>query len=404
MSVFLFLHFLSIMYGIQSISELSMDERIYRMAQFSLIYREFCKCSGIYLPSAIAKRIPMSGMTGFLIRRLLDSDKMNRYRREITRFNVRIINSSFNFFKFVNFIHDPLRFSMNSFTDKICQRPIACCWHPGRNLLLVTTFDAVFTVNVGSGPFSKHQPKFKILCKTPFGNNYGIDVSTDGLIVVIGYNSNRVCLNESNGTLVGVYEIANALVQQQLLPRNDALHYSGVSFSHDGRYILCFSNKGIQVIDRSGNFICTFGSFGAKPGFFRGEGQIVRLSGKNRFAISDVGNNRIQIVEIDWEQLTLKLLSIIGNNCFIDPIGIVPMENCIVIFSHSQQMFYVYKTSGEVIEVPTQLMPGTRFACSLPDGSIVIVNQSHSLVTLIQENPNIPITLLSGLGLKELKF
>jgi DNA-binding beta-propeller fold protein YncE len=293
---------------------------------------------------------------------------------------------------------------MNSFTDKICQRPIACCWHPGRNLLLVTTFDAVFTVNVGSGPFSKHQPKFKILCKTPFGNNYGIDVSTDGLIVVIGYNSNRVCLNESNGTLVGVYEIANALVQQQLLPRNDALHYSGVSFSHDGRYILCFSNKGIQVIDRSGNFICTFGSFGAKPGFFRGEGQIVRLSGKNRFAISDVGNNRIQIVEIDWEQLTLKLLSIIGNNCFIDPIGIVPMENCIVIFSHSQQMFYVYKTSGEVIEVPTQLMPGTRFACSLPDGSIVIVNQSHSLVTLIQENPNIPITLLSGLGLKELKF
>ncbi len=390
------------MYGIRSIPEISMGERIRLIVQFSVLYSEFSKCSGIYLPSAIAKRIPMSGMTGFLIGRFLHSDKIRMHRRESTRHKSIILNSSVDFLKFVNFIHDPLRFSMNSFTDKRCQRPIACCWHPGINRLLVTTADTVFTVFIG--PLSPGQRRFQILCKMHLTNNYGIDVSTDGLIVVIGYNSNRIYLIESNGKEHGVYEIVNALVQQQLLPRNDDLNYSGVSFSHDGRYILCFSNKGIQVIDRSGKFICTFGSFGAKPGFFRSEGQIVRLSRKNQFAISDIGNNRVQIVEIDWEQLTLNCLTIIGNNCLIDPLGIVLMGNCIVTFSYSQQMFYVYKTSGEVIEVPTQLMPGTRIACSLPDGRIVIVNQSHSLVTLIQENLNIPITRLFELGLKELKL
>ena len=158
------------------------------------------------------------------------------------------------------------------------------------------------------------------------------------------------------------------------------------------------------MIDRSGNFICTFGSFGAKPELFRTEGQIVRLLEEDMFAISDVGNNRVQIVKIDWRQLTWKVLKIFGNNCFIDPLGIVAMGNCFVTFSFSEQMIYINNTSGEVIEVPTQLMPGTRFACSLPDGSIVIVNQSHSLVTLIQENPNIPITPFSGLGLEKLKF
>jgi hypothetical protein len=402
MSVVLFLHFLSILYGIQSISELSMDERIHYLAQFSLVYREFCKCSGIYLPFGIAKRIPMAALKRFLIRRLLISDKHFMYGKTRSRFEVRIIKSSFDFLRFLKFIHDPLRLSMVSFRDRSFQGPIACCWHAGLNCLLVTTFNSVIKVHIGT--LRQQKPKFERLCKTPFDNNYGIDVSVDGLIVVSGYNSNRIILIESNGKLLGVYEIANAQVQQQLLPRNGPLHYSGVCFSHDGRYILCFSNKGIQVIDRSGNFICTFGSFGAKPELFRTEGQIVRLLEEDMFAISDVGNNRVQIVKIDWRQLTWKVLKIFGNNCFIDPLGIVAMGNCFVTFSFSEQMIYINNTSGEVIEVPTQLMPGTRFACSLPDGSIVIVNQSHSLVTLIQENPNIPITPFSGLGLEKLKF
>ena len=404
MSVVLFLHFLSILYGIQSISELSMDERIHYLAQFSLVYREFCKCSGIYLPSGIAKRIPMAGLIGFLIRRrLLVSDKHFPCPRIRTRFKVRIMKNSFKFLKFVNFIHDPLRLSMISFNDRSFQGPIACSWHVRLNCLLVTTFNSVIKVHIGT--LSQQKPKFERLCKTPFDNNYGIDVSVDGLIVVSGYNSNRIYLIESNGKLLGVYEIANAQVQQQLLPRNGPLHYSGVCFSHDGRYILCFSNKGIQVIDRSGNFICTFGSFGAKPELFRTEGQIARLSEEGQFAISDVGNNCVKIVEIDWRQLTWKVLKILGNNCFIDPLGIVAMGNCFLTFSFSEQMIYINKISGKVIEIPMQLMPGTRIACYLPDHrKIAIVNQRYSTLILIEEDEKKPCTIGSGLGLEELKF
>ncbi len=396
MSLLLFLHFLSIFYGIQSISELSRDERIHCLAQFSLVYREFCKCSGVYLPSSIAKRIPMAAMKRFLIRRLLISDKHFMFGKTRSRFEVRIIKSSFDFLRFLNFIHDPLRLSMISFRDRSLQGSIACSWHDGLNCLLVTTFDSIIKVHIGR--LSQQQPRFELFCKTPFGNNYGIDVSVDGLIVVIGYNSNRIYLIKSNGQLLGVYEIANAQVQQQLRPIDGHLHYSGVCFSHNGQYILCFSNKGIQVIDRSGKFICTFGSFGARPGLFRTEGQIVRLSEEGQFAISDVGNNRVQIFEIDWRQLTWKVLKILGNNCFIDPLGIVAMGNCFLTFSFSEQIIYINKTSGEVIEIPMQLMPGIRFACYLPRHHILaIVNQSYSTLNLVWEDQQKPLTFGSGL-------
>jgi hypothetical protein len=396
MSLLLFLYFLSIFYGIQSISELSRDERILYLAQFSLIYREFCKCSGVYFPSSIAKRIPMAALKRFLIRRLLISDKYLMSGKTKSRFEVRIIKSSFDFLRFLNFIHDPLRLSMISFRDRSLQGSIACSWHDGLNCLLVTTFDSIIKVHIGR--LSQQQPRFELFCKTPFGNNYGIDVSVDGLIVVIGYNSNRIYLIKSNGQLHAFYEIANAQVQQQLRPIYGDLHYSGVCFSHNGQYILCFSNKGIQVIDRFGKFICTFGSFGARPELFRTEGQIVRLSEEGQFAISDLGNNRVQIVEIDWRQFTWKVLKILGNNCFIDPLGIVAMGNCFLTFSFSQQMIYINKTSGEVIEIPMRLMPGIRFACYLPRHHILaIVNNSYSTLNLVWEDQQKPLTFGSGL-------
>ena len=127
MKFLFFLHYLSITCGIHSISELDMGERMCYMHQFLFLYSLFWQNSGVYLPPAIVKKIPMCGMKIFLIRRMLAADKLNKCRKKRTRVNIRIINSSFEFLKFMNFLHDPFRMSVKTFTDKRCQKPIACC-------------------------------------------------------------------------------------------------------------------------------------------------------------------------------------------------------------------------------------------------------------------------------------
>jgi filamentous hemagglutinin family protein len=379
MCMFFLLHILSVLYGIQAIPQLNSCERQRRSAHFCLSYKELnilLGISGVNLPPAILTRIRMASMKRLLVTRLLRNEGN-------VNLHVRLIISSFDLAKFTNFVYDPTRFSLHSFTDRNCQNPTACRWHPQRELLLVTTYDAIFAVSIGR--LVPQQRRFNLLYRVLQGNFSGIDVSVDGLIVVIGYNTNLIHLLNPNGSIVGSYPIVNAHMRQQL-------RFSSVCFSHNGRYILCASDKDIQVVDISGNFICTLGSFGAKPGFFRDIGQISRLPGDNQYVITEYKNNRAQIVEIDIPNQTLTIFGIFGNNLFINPIGLAVMGNCVVVFSRTERMIYVYTKSGEVFEVPINIIPGTNLACTLPDGRIVFVNQEQSLVTFMSEDLSMPLS------------
>lgn len=379
MCMFFLLHIVSVLYGIQAIPRLNWSERQRRSAHFCLTYKELTNLlgvSGVNLPPTISRRIRMASMKRFLVTRLLGSERN-------VNLHVRLIISSFDLAKFTNFVYDPTRFSLHSFTDRKCQNPNACCWHPQRELLLVTTNDAIFEVSIGK--LVPGQMRFILLFRVPQGNFNSVDVSVDGLIVVIGYNTNLIHLLNPDGSIVGSYPIVNAHMRQQL-------RFSSVCFSHNGRYILCASDKDIQVVDISGNFICTLGSFGAKPGCFRDIGQISRLPGNNQYVITEYGNNRAQIVEIDIPNQTLTILEIFGNNLFINPIGLAVKDNCVVVLSRTERMIYVYTKSGEVLEVPINIIPGTNLACSLPDGRIVFVNQERSLVTFMSEDLKVPLS------------
>jgi hypothetical protein len=229
------------------------------------------------------------------------------------------------------------------------------------------------------GEITRPYRQFEVFFKLPGGNNYGIDVADDGTIVLIGYNANRIYLISPQGKLI----------TNHVIVPNSSTNYSGVSFSHDGAHILCFSRNGIHILRRDGTFLCTVGGEGSKPGFFRGEGQIFKLSGKNQFAISDIENNRIQIVEIDFQTGSMKVLNILGTNCFFKPLGIVEMGNCIVAFSHDDGCAYVW--DGEInFQVLDGKLVGARFACKLPDGSIAICNKNASVVQFVRENYNVP--------------
>jgi len=349
------------------------------MHQFSILYRESDEYSNVCLRPEIAKRLSMPGMTLMLIRRLVNG---HNFGRQSAHFKRRILTSSCDFSKYQWFLHDPSRFLYKTITNRDCHAPIGCCWDSFRNRLLVTTAESVFIVSIDIP--APANGRFQRLFHMPNSNFYGVDVSfRNGHIVIIEYGRKQLHLLNSDGNLIGSYVVMPNMQQTVLC--------SGVCFSHCGQYILCFTNFGIQVLTIGGAFICTLGGFGAKPGFFRGEGQIIRLSKNNQFAITDIGNNRVQIVEIDFEHQNFTVVQIIGNNCFIDPLGIVPMGNCLIVFSHTQRTIYLVDSSGEILEVPTRLSEKTRFACIVPDGRIVIINQFHSWVTVMREVHTDPI-------------
>ena len=388
MTCMFLLHYLSVLYGIQAIPWLNCIERQSRSVVICRIYRELhilLGVSGVNFPPAVSKRIRMVAMKNFLVRRILLTKNV--------RIHVRLSLSSFDLDKYAKIVYDPSRFLFQNYTSETCQNPTACCWHPQRRLLLVTNIHSVFPFSIGKIGSAKTESigVTKPLFTKPFANFIGIDVSVNGLIAVVGYNKNLIYLLNADGSIVGSYPIT-----QQLLS------YTSVCFSRNGQYIFCSSKEeGIHVVDIRGHSICTLGRFGAKPGCFRNITQITLLSG-NKYMIAEYGNNRAQIVEIDIENQTLKSLVIFGNNLFIDPIGLAVMSNCVVVFSRSQHVIYVYTKSGKVFDVPINQTSGTTFASILPDGRIALVNQKRSLITIMFEDLSVPTSSDLNIGLENL--
>ena len=349
---------------------------------FTVFVAELQSARTIYPPPWIKYRLKMVAMRNYLVRRLLRFLTERRYfipsQRLLLNFYANILARSWNFSRYQHHIYDPSRLVVTPLLDAKCRSPIGCCWHAGLGKLLVTTVQHIITVDLKVQPF-----QFKILYHLPGGNNYGIDVAPDGTIVIIGYNANRVYLISQGGVLIANYVIIH----------NSPSNYSGVSFSHDGAHIICFSRKGIYILRTSdGSFLCKIGGEGSKEGFFRGEGQIQRLPLKNQFAISDIENHRIQIVEIDFTTGTMKVLKIIGNNYFFKPLGVVAMGNCFITFSHNDGCAYVW--DGErYFKVLSRKFCGARFACKLPNGLIAICNQQTSIIQIINEDYRIPYGL-----------
>ena len=338
-----------------------------------------------YPPLWIRRLLIMVGMQRYVVRCLLclpNGEYFERSSRTCFKFYSKILFPSFYFSRYQHHICDPSRLFVNLSIKS--NSPLACCWHPGLGKLLVTT-----QTHILMGEIRGLKPRFEIFYNLPGGNNYGIDVAADGTIVLIGYNANRIYLISPQGKLIGNHVIFHS----------SSPTYSGVSFSHDGTHILCFSRNGIHILRWDGTFLCTVGGEGSRPGFFRGEGQIFKLDRINTFAISDIENHRIQIVEIDFQTGTMKVLKIFGTNYFFKPLGIVEMGNCFVAFSHDDGCAYVY--DGErTFQVLDRKFVGARFACKLPGGGIAVCNKHASVVQIIQENYSVP----SGIDCLDLVF
>jgi hypothetical protein len=390
MDIFNLLTIISVLLGMLNSGLLTSSQRTKYLKQFAeaiaLLHALLQTSGDNYLPPWIRRQLIMAGMQRRVANRLIrlrNGEFLSRDSRHSFKFFSIILFPFLNFSRYRHHIGDPLRLFVNS-TWRCNSAPVACCWHPGLGKLLVTTQTHILDYDICG-----LNPRFDVFFTLPYGNNYGIDVAADGTIVLIGYNANRIYLISPQGELIGNHVI---------FPNSNG-PYSGVSFSHDGTHILCFSRNGIHILRRDGTFLCTVGGKGSRPGFFRDEGQIIKLSGKNQFAISDIGNNRIQIVEIDFQTGRMKVLNILGTNFFFKPLGIVEMGNCIVAFSHDDGCAYVWDGERN-IQVLDGKFVGARFACKLPDGRIALCNKHDSVVNFVKENYRVP----SGMDCLDVKF
>lgn len=364
--------------------DLPFSERQIYMMHFAVAYSQLKEHGQLYPPPWITKQVKMSGMRTLLVRRLTASfSPCPRKRFNLFR---KLVNSSQGFERYNHFIYDPSRLYKEVFSHRLCERPVGCCWHPGIGRLLVTTFQDIISVNVGR--LLPGRNRFESLVFTPpihsrIHNIYGIVVALDnGDIVISGNNCNKVVIYSSKFEMIAEYTIFLNYVPNEI-------HFSGVCFSHNFDVILCFSSKGIQALRRSdGQFLCTFGSEGSKPGQFRGEGQIIPVNSPDQpglYAVSDCDNNRDQIIQLDFVTGTCNVVKILGHDLFYKPLGLALFRNVILTCSYHDGCFY---SSDD--QLPITGLQWGRLACVLPNGEIVVCCQTSSTINVIRENWSIP--------------
>lgn len=181
----------------------------------------------------------------------------------------------------------------------------------------------------------------------------GIDVAKDGTIVTV--------MSPENHPLI------------------HTLRHSCVIFTYNQRHILCVSNVfGLNALSITGQSQLTFGKTGSKPGEFRGPTQIVRLLGKNQYALSDSGNQRVQVLEINVAAGTMNVISIIGNNFFSIPTAIVSCQNCLIVMSKDEGFAY-FCQGDKKIEMFGGVFEYAQLACRLPNGSFAVVRRRDGM-------------------------
>ena len=161
--------------------------------------------------------------------------------------------------------------------------------------------------------------------------------------------------------------------------------FSSVVFSHCGKFLLFFTpNTGIHLLDVSGRY---HGCLGKEAEVPRSEGKIMRLSGDKQFLIYYPGTPHVSIVTINCEERRFEVVEsfIFGKEHAIS--CIVPYGDSIIAFLTSpstEKLMLQYQTGLEEIrKIPTELNPGVKSACVLPDGQIAVYNPNEQRITTI---------------------
>jgi hypothetical protein len=251
--------------------------------------------------------------------------------------------------------------------------PNGCCWHHGLGCLLVTNRNQILAIRLDNPQqISVFSVFFTYEDYIPL---MGIDVAKDGTIVAILNSMNLVIFISQTGDLIAKHSV----MSPENHPLIHTLRHSCVIFTHDQRDILCVSNVfGLHALSTKGKSPRTFGKTGSKPGDFRGPTQIVRLPGNNQYALSDSGNQRVQVLDINVAAGTMNVVSIFGNNFFSIPTAIVSCQNCLIVMSKDAGFAY-FCQNKKMVEMFGGVFEFAQSACRLPNGSFAVVRRRDGM-------------------------
>lgn len=232
----------------------------------------------------------------------------------------------------------------------------------------------------------------------PFFLATGCDVSPDGELLVL-ISMYHVSILKRDGTFLlaewcarcdqrgecscgddrEIFPIIPPKPNSSQIPFNQP--FSDVVVSHCGQFIVCCTpDAGIHLLDVSGRY---HGCLGKEAEVPHSEAKIMRLPGDKQFLIYFPGTPYVSIVMIDCEQKCFTVVKsfVFGNraiNC------IVSYGDSILAFSSTEKLMLLYRTDLEEIrEIPTELNPGVKSACVLPDGKIAVYNPDEQRITTI---------------------
>jgi WD40 repeat protein len=323
-------------------------------------------------------------MRAFLVQKLCNGNRYSIYSKQKLFLYQKMILVSTDLLRYSHMIYDPLRINARPYYFPWNECPIGCCWSPKFGKLIVVTFDKIFF-------FDENAMQFELVFERPFFNFYGLDVDSDGRIVVAGYQSREIYLFSPTGELI-------SQINYPIAPGNIHITFSSVCFSSDSSKILLFSSEGIYALDiKTSRIICIFGTKGSRLKDVRGEGQISRYIFKNMpsfkdedmYVISVSDNNLVKFVKIDWSTNTMEILAKFGTDFFFRPLGIIPKPNCLFAVSIGDGCAYISDGKNDY-QILNGEFSGGRLACALPNGRMVVCCQGGSCLKFIEESWSIP--------------
>lgn len=166
----------------------------------------------------------------------------------------------------------------------------------------------------------------------------------------------------------------------------------GVIVANDRIYMTDTNNKRVQIMDREGNQIKTFGSWGKKPGEFQFPYGLAADS-KGRIFVADLYNGAVSIFDKDGKFLSYFAEKTPGEKTLLMPAGLHITDDKVYVTDVKKHQVLMFDINGKLLKTlgkPGVKNPGEFKAPNAlttdKEGNLYIVDTGNQKVQVFDKN------------------
>lgn len=186
----------------------------------------------------------------------------------------------------------------------------------------------------------------------------GIAVGEDGRIYVVDAGNQRVQIFNADGEFLSSFGVAGAGPGQFGRFTGGVGGAGGIAIAGDRLFVADTWNHRIQAFDLDGTFLFEWGTFfdaldnadaaATNPGTFYGPRGIA-VDG-DRVYVTDTGNERVQVFDLDGEFFTLWGTAGSEDGQLLEPVGIAVHDGVVFVADSHNARIARFTTDGELLE------------------------------------------------------